>query len=1499
MHPGAAPHSPHFTFIVSQDPDVKSSPNLLDPRRSSDVQYFRRRLQLKRIMLLRFQDQEARERYGRQLHARLTPHRSYTQGVQCFRHDAVLCSYYGMHVVGRELFITPGAAPGEDDTSVAETPSREKSTDDIAGPETAKGRNPIKPHPDVATRTSSPARSRLEISPPFTIFVHLTSTHVNVGGREKKPGGSGGCVRTCKVKAGLSIPVREGKKIVFTWKTSELILERYHRYSDRLPTASVPATSAIRTMLKLLISNYLTGAVAESNPKPEVHPHFIKFVNQYLQEGFTNCTANRIIQSHVGQKFVEGELLVTGVHLLTSNSFRWSTHITKYGLPTCSHVTTLPAILQAVGIGRDDSLLVPRSAARRCAHSDRPAGRPPYKVGTSRWTVSMSGCCGIAARGGALEMSVAQPGLRRHKLHSLHTLSAKGREPSKLHNCRLVGSVVAYVISLARSRWFPATRVTLRDARILKADEDEAKRVWSTVRMGGGNGISPRKPANQRHRPARSPHARIQRRPRRESNQVLTGGRLVVQPLTTAAPQAVDRITQTTSCGGSFGFFNMGVVVLRLDARGSGNGPWHLIGYCMLHKVFREHMRDRRCHRCDSNSGLNQRLLGTFPNLIPTKPVNYPTSCTFAAVACLTKRKLTNGVAYKWSGFHMWSRTQEQYTWPGQVALFTRLDCSPPNKGEPGFDSQRGSPRIFSHMGIVPDDATGPWVSSRISSALAFQRCSILTPRHPHRLSRPRSGRAVTQREDSVKGWKLRKGEEASWRRGQATAGTPERLDGGGGSSSSFSRKSRRPAGWSYTSWAASGDRINQRRDSRAVAPRRNSDPTPRQSPQLKFRKFVLRGDGKPEETGCNGATSPVSRQKLVGRSQSAGVSLQESVGKSQSARVSRQESVGKSQSARKHHVITSLPPVNTLHTMFTVDEGTRMMKHYDNDHMQFIQGNIMKEHIKTYKGSSTGSQQVMSLIPPATSMSTVSADDCDEASTNLKRLSALNTDDDHVTPTKKSKLDIEDETRGEDDHENSIDDNDCGDSVDEVSDDDSLDVPTHFTKEFPSLRDEKKKRNSTTGNCEGKGAESLTPAGVRNCAPRSLSESSFSRSRLKLQRTETRTADRDDSTTLIKCAIATKREAFKLACSVRVVLPACMYGLSAATLPFYWWQVAGEVQCSVGVRLLGSHLGEAASIPGGVAPGVLHVGIPLDDGFSLGSHVSLALAFRSCPYTYLTSPSSLALQTSMLRAAKSLYLLTQLCIYRSVISLAGCCSNIRVFARVARGGWDRQLPGNHAAFFPDERNHERWLPTRSPTAPFKHTTRHIRKRMLAYIAHSPYLYRPHPGRRHLASITLAEQVWLAIAGSILARTFQHLELADANSGEGHLKNSGRAKDEDRRRRMREKHARWLVRPPGGVTKWNWRNHLTECTHAGCAPPPPPTRPDGVGWTQTIPSTAQVLLGPGAVHTILVLCGRFDGQLRSGQFPRGLEYSRGCAGMSRRRRAVSRGTITKVRRKAC
>ncbi|KAJ8896121.1 hypothetical protein PR048_001463 [Dryococelus australis] len=67
----------------------------------------------------------------------------------------------------------------------------------------------------------------------------------------------------------------------------------------------------------------------------------------------------------------------------------------------------------------------------------------------------------------------------------------------------------------------------------------------------------------------------------------------------------------------------------------------------------------------------------------------------------------------------------------------------------------------------------------------------------------------------------------------------------------------------------------------------------------------------------------------------------------------------------------------------------------------------------------------------------------------------ALNTDDDHATPTKKSKIYVENETGGDDDHEDSIDDeyDHSDEAVSDEKDDDSLDVLTHFTNEFPSTR--------------------------------------------------------------------------------------------------------------------------------------------------------------------------------------------------------------------------------------------------------------------------------------------------------------------------------------------------------------------------------------------------------------------------------------------------------------
>ncbi|KAJ8889480.1 hypothetical protein PR048_008979 [Dryococelus australis] len=60
------------------------------------------------------------------------------------------------------------------------------------------------------------------------------------------------------------------------------------------------------------------------------------------------------------------------------------------------------------------------------------------------------------------------------------------------------------------------------------------------------------------------------------------------------------------------------------------------------------------------------------------------------------------------------------------------------HQGEPGSIPCGAAPR-FPHCGIVSDDAAGGFSrGSPISIALAFQRCFIFTPLHPHRILRPR-----------------------------------------------------------------------------------------------------------------------------------------------------------------------------------------------------------------------------------------------------------------------------------------------------------------------------------------------------------------------------------------------------------------------------------------------------------------------------------------------------------------------------------------------------------------------------------------------------------------------------------------------------------------------------------------------------------------------------------------------------------------------------------------
>ncbi|KAJ8891333.1 hypothetical protein PR048_010849 [Dryococelus australis] len=69
---------------------------------------------------------------------------------------------------------------------------------------------------------------------------------------------------------------------------------------------------------------------------------------------------------------------------------------------------------------------------------------------------------------------------------------------------------------------------------VLRSDEGEASGVWSS---DGGNRRSPRKPTDQRHRPARFPHVKIRERPHRESNPVYQVGGEQSNHYATAVPR--------------------------------------------------------------------------------------------------------------------------------------------------------------------------------------------------------------------------------------------------------------------------------------------------------------------------------------------------------------------------------------------------------------------------------------------------------------------------------------------------------------------------------------------------------------------------------------------------------------------------------------------------------------------------------------------------------------------------------------------------------------------------------------------------------------------------------------------------------------------------------------------------------------------------------------------------------------------------------------------------
>ncbi|KAJ8889208.1 hypothetical protein PR048_008706 [Dryococelus australis] len=132
-----------------------------------------------------------------------------------------------------------------------------------------------------------------------------------------------------------------------------------------------------------------------------------------------------------------------------------------------------------------------------------------------------------------------------------------------------------------------------------------------------------------------------------------------------------------------------------------------------------------------------------------------------------------------------------------------------------------------------------------------------------------------------------------------------------------------------------------------------------------------------------------------------------------------------------------------------------RAIKHYDIGLMQFMQGDILKEPIGTdstgYYDETVNAKDGISAVESVRTKCTLARLSCEIDKLQNKLSLVLNTDDDHATPTKKSKLDIEDETGGEDDHEDSIDENKYEDSDSAKDDADFLIVLKHFNNEYRS----------------------------------------------------------------------------------------------------------------------------------------------------------------------------------------------------------------------------------------------------------------------------------------------------------------------------------------------------------------------------------------------------------------------------------------------------------------
>ncbi|KAJ8865820.1 hypothetical protein PR048_033342 [Dryococelus australis] len=195
----------------------------------------------------------------------------------------------------------------------------------------------------------------------------------------------------------------------------------------------------------------------------------------------------------------------------------------------------------------------------------------------------------------------------------------------------------------------------------------------------GGNGITPRKPSDERHRPTRSPRAKIRELPRRDSDSA-----------------------------------HLVAVNLNTDSRNNAKCPVEHL-WVHLDVRIRKSGSLEACTTC-TNRGPQQ-----FDGLCGVNA--WKVGHRWRSAVCWVEANPVEGMKRGRGVVVMVPRP----TTAVGAAVAERLDCSPPSKTN-RIQSPAGSLR-FSHVGIVPDDAAGRWAFSGISR---FPRPCIPVMPHSH-----------------------------------------------------------------------------------------------------------------------------------------------------------------------------------------------------------------------------------------------------------------------------------------------------------------------------------------------------------------------------------------------------------------------------------------------------------------------------------------------------------------------------------------------------------------------------------------------------------------------------------------------------------------------------------------------------------------------------------------------------------------------------------------------